>query len=78
MNINCIKPATTVAIASGMDLIIQRSFIKKQLIMSDKFKIIGVNAKGQNLPETFLTTPSKATIDIKGIKIIVILVNDIM
>ena len=46
--------------------------------MSDKFKIIGVTAKGQNFPDTFVITPIKATIDIKGIKIIVILANDII
>ena len=38
-----------------------------------KFKIVGVNAKIQNFPETFVATPSIATIHINGIKIIVIL-----
>ena len=40
--------------------------------------MIGVNAIGQNRPETFVSTPNKATIDIKGIKIIVILDNVII
>ena len=78
IKINCRKPAKTVPIDNGIDLIIKESSIKKQLIIKDKFKIIGVNAKGQNLPATFVTTPKIATIDIKGIKIIVILVNDII
>ena len=34
------------------------------------FKIVGVNAKIQNFPDTFVATPSIATIEINGIKII--------
>ena len=78
MSINCTKPDKTVAIESGIDLIDQKSLIKKQPMIRDKFKIIGVKAKGQNLPETFVIIPNMATIDIRGIKMIVILVNDII
>ena len=38
--------------------------------MINKFKIIGVNDNIQNLPDTFVATPNKATADINGIKII--------
>ena len=37
------------------------------------FKIVGVNARTQNFPETFVATPRIATIEINGMKIIVIL-----
>ncbi len=40
--------------------------------------IIGVNDNIQNLPDTLVATPNKATADIKGIKIIVILVSEII
>ena len=43
-------------------------------MIKQKFKIIGVKDKAQNLPETFVATPNNATMDTKGIKNIVILV----
>tara|TARA_B100001094_G_C17611228_1_gene521315 strand:+ start:271 stop:489 length:219 start_codon:yes stop_codon:yes gene_type:complete len=68
-------PPTTVAKARGRDLTVQLSLIKKQLIIRQRFKIIGLKERIQNFPETFVATPNRATIDIKGINIIVILVN---
>ena len=43
-------------------------------MIRQKFKIIGVKDKAQNLPETFVATPNNATTDTKGMKNIVILV----
>ena len=64
--------------ARGRDLIIKSSLIKKQLIIRQKFNIIGVKDKAQNLPETFVATPNNATIETNGIKKIVILVITII
>ena len=77
IRVNIIRrmPPTTVAKARGRDLTVQSSLIKKQLIIKQRFKIIGLKEKIQNLPETFVATPNRATIDIKGINTIVILVN---
>ena len=68
-------PPITIAIPKGKDLIAQLSLIDKQLRIIDEFRIMGVNDNIQNLPDTLVATPNKATADIKGIKIIVILVS---
>ena len=68
-----INPPITVANARGVALIVQLLLIKKHPIIILEFKIIGVNANIQNFPETFVATPSIATIEINGMKIIVIL-----
>ena len=77
-NNNWSKPPNTDPIAKGKDFIIKYSFIKKQLTIKHKFKITGVKERAQNLPDTFVATPKSATIEIKGMNKIVILVINVM
>ena len=61
-----INPDIGRAIDNGKDLIVIFSEINKHATIKEMFNIIGVKAKGANLPDALSIAPKSATIEIIG------------